>query len=151
MISWYGQELPTSCVSACVRMVLASFGVELPERQVRRMLGHTFLGLSLARAHASLQSQGALTHFHADWNAADLRDALRQKLTPIVGVERHILGHPPASHAVVVVALKSQGVTVLDPFTGPQAQIYSLQTFEMAWQLAGPEALIIELPPNLRP
>lgn len=148
MIAWHSQELPTSCVSACVRMVLQGLSLPLAERQVRQMLGHTVFGLSLKKAHANLTAAGALAHLYNDWNADDLRDALRQKLYPIVGVERHVLGYPPASHAIVLLEIKSRTVNILDPFAGPQAQAHTLTAFELAWHLAGPEALIIESPPQ---
>lgn len=33
MLVWYAQEHPTSCVAACVRMVLTSFGEDWTEVQ----------------------------------------------------------------------------------------------------------------------
>ncbi len=67
---------------------------------------------------------------------------------PIVGVERHLLGHPPASHAIVLVQITSRAVHVLDPVEGPQPQRYGREAFVLAWQMAGHEALVVEAPPS---
>ena len=66
---------------------------------------------------------------------------------PIVGVERHLLGHPPASHAIVVLQITSRTIHVLDPVAGPQPQRSGREAFVLAWQMAGREALVIEAPP----
>ena len=34
MLTWFAQEQPTSCVAACVRMVLTGFGVVWTEQQI---------------------------------------------------------------------------------------------------------------------
>jgi hypothetical protein len=100
-------------------------------------------------AQAQLSLTGAGVELNDDWSLDDLRDALRQGLYPIIGIERQILGHSPARHAVVLVSVSSQGVKALDPYDGPRPQEYSLQAFERAWSLAGKEALLIVSPPKL--
>ena len=35
MLTWFPQEISSSCVSACTRIVLTSFGVTVSEEQVR--------------------------------------------------------------------------------------------------------------------
>lgn len=81
-----------------------------------------------------------------DWSVDDLREAMLQNRYPIVGVERHPLGYPPASHAVVLVRVTSRQVNILDPLDGPATKPYGTNTFDLAWQLAGREALIIKAP-----
>jgi ABC-type bacteriocin/lantibiotic exporter with double-glycine peptidase domain len=147
MLTWFAQELSSSCVSACVRIVLTAFGVTASEEQVRQLLRHDKLGLSLAAAQAQLAQAGTAAFFHDDWSLADLRDALRRGYYPIVGVERHLLGYPPASHAVVLTGLSSKGVEILDPMNGPQVRTFGLPAFEQAWALADREALVIQTPP----
>lgn len=147
MLSWFAQELSSSCVSACVRIVLTAFGVTVSEEQVRRLLHHDKFGLSLATAQSRLDEAGAISFFHDDWSLDDLRDELRQGNYPIVGVERHLLGYPSASHAIVLVGLSSNGVEVLDPMNGPQVRTFGLSAFEQAWVLADRELLIIQTPP----
>jgi hypothetical protein len=147
MLTWYAQEQPTSCVAACVRIVLTGFGVVWTEGQVRSILGHPRLGITLTAAHVRLVHAGACVVLHEDWGFDDLREALRRGRYPIVGVERHLLGHTPASHAIVVVQITSRTVHGLDPVEGPQPQRYGREAFVLAWQMAGREALVMEAPP----
>ncbi|GEM_PF-1132790 len=143
---WYAQQNPSSCVAACVRMVLTTFNEFWTEAEVLELLGRPKIGITLWLAAQRL-AQGGTISFHADWNLYDLRDTLRKKVYPIVGAQRQFLGYPPASHAVVLVSLTSKRVGVLDPLIGPQIQYYNVKTFETAWKMAGPDALIIETPP----
>ncbi|HEY5864116.1 MAG TPA: papain-like cysteine protease family protein [Candidatus Tectomicrobia bacterium] len=147
MLTWYAQEQPTSCVAACVRMVLTGFEVVWTEGQVRTLLGRPRLGITFTAAHARLVHAGARVALHADWGLDDLRETLQRGHSPIVGVERHLLGYPPASHAIVVVQITSRAVQALDPLEGPRPQRYGRDTFLLAWQAAGHEALVVEVPP----
>lgn len=54
MLSWYAQEHPTSCVAACVRMVLSGFQINQTEAQIRNILGRPRLGITLMAAAACL-------------------------------------------------------------------------------------------------
>ena len=112
MLTWFAQELASSCVAACVRMTLAGLGDSRDEAQVRQLIGYTRLGVSLAAAQARLVEAGATAEWHDDWNLSDLRDAVRASHFPIVGVERHPLGYPRAFHAVVVAQITSATLTL---------------------------------------
>src|SRR5262245_18529473 len=147
MLTWFAQEQPTSCVAACVRMVLTGFGVVWTETQIRTILGRPRLDITLTAAHTRLAHTGARVTLHEDWSLDDLREALGRGRYPIVGVERHLLGHPPASHAIVVGQITSHPVHVLDPVEGPQPQRSGREAFVLAWQMAGREALVVEAPP----
>ena len=68
MLTWYAQELPSSCVAACVRMVFGALGQPLAELPVRRLLGHTALGVSLAVAHTRLAQADADAAWHDAWS-----------------------------------------------------------------------------------
>jgi ABC-type bacteriocin/lantibiotic exporter with double-glycine peptidase domain len=148
MLTWHAQEDPTSCVAACVRMVLTDFGTDWSEARIRGLLGRPRLGITLTAAQARLVAGGARAVLHQDWSLDDLREALGHGHHPIVGVERHLLGYPPASHAIVLVRITSRGVQTLDPLDGPQLQHYGLPAFELAWNLSGQEALVLEAPPK---
>lgn len=147
MLTWYGQELSTSCVAACIRMVLTGFSQILTEAQIRQMVGASKLGISLAAAAAHLNQHGAVSQVYDDWNLDDLRDAIREGQFPIVGVERQVLGYAPASHAVIVMKIAITGVEILDPLDGPQVKQFGAVAFQQAWNNAGQEALIIKAPP----
>ncbi|MCG3162651.1 MAG: hypothetical protein JMDDDDMK_03945 [Acidobacteria bacterium] len=147
MLIWHAQELQSSCVAACVRMALGALGSQMPEDQVRRLIGHTSLGVSLGAAQVKLVEAGAMAQFHDDWNLDDLRDALRAGRHPIVGVERHLLGYPRAFHSIVLIEITSAAITTLDPLDGPEPCSYGITAFTAAWETAGREALVVEMPP----
>jgi ABC-type bacteriocin/lantibiotic exporter with double-glycine peptidase domain len=148
MITWFAQELFSSCVAACVRMALKALGDEREEAQIRALLSHSRFGVALAAAQTKFVAAGATAEWHTDWNLTDIRDAVRAEQYPIVGVERHLLGHPRAFHAVVVVQVTSTTVAVLDPLDGPTPRQYGVAAFTEAWELAGREVLLIEAPPT---
>jgi hypothetical protein len=129
-------------------MILSGFVESWTEAQVRQVLGRPRLGVTLSEARRCLVQAGAIALLYDDWSLDDLRDSLAQGQYPIVGIERHPLGYPPASHAVVLVSLTSRHVKVLDPLDGPQAKQYGLRAFLLAWKLSGREALVITAPPR---
>lgn len=138
MLTWFAQELASSCVAACVRMVLDGLGESREEVQVRQLIGYTRLGVSLAVAQRRLAEAGAIAEWHMDWSLTDLRDALRTGHFPIVGVERHPLGYPRAFHAIVLVNITSANVEALDPLDGPAPCRYGLAALPKPgnWQAA---------------
>ena len=148
MLTWFAQELLSSCVAACVRLVINALGDSRDEALVRALIGHSRFGVALAAAQTKLVEAGATTEWHTDWNLTDLRDAVRTGQYPIVGVERHLLGYPRAFHAIVIVQITSTTVEVLDPLDGPAPRQYGLAAFTEAWDLAGREVLLIEVPPT---
>jgi hypothetical protein len=128
-------------------MVLNGLSDNRDEAQVRQLIGHARIGVSLAAAHTRLAEAGAMAEWHTVWSLTDLRDAVRAVHFPIVGVERHLLGYPRAFHAVVVVQITSATGASLDPLDGPDPCRYGIAAFTEAWELAGREALLIETPP----
>ena len=142
-LTWFEQETPTSCVVACVRMVLSGFGQNFSEIELRELLGNPILGLMLSNARRKLNERGGQTELDDELNLEDLRDLTRQNIYPIVGVERHILGFQSASHAVVVVEVTSNYVSILDPLENETLHLFKRKTFETAWLLSGKEALLI--------
>jgi ABC-type bacteriocin/lantibiotic exporter with double-glycine peptidase domain len=143
MIVWCAQEHPSACVAACLRMVLTSLGQHHSESELRHVLGNPRFGITLTQAAQRLRSVGAMTQWHADWGLDDVRDSLRDGAYPIVGIERRFLGHPSATHAVVITAVQSGEVAMLDPLVGPAPQMCHVATFAAAWRSAGQEVLVL--------
>ena len=125
-------------------MVLSDLGQFLTEIEIRHLLGNPRFGLTLGNAVIRLIEANAIVEHHSDWGLDDLRDSLNQGNYPIVGVERRFFGYASAAHAVVLTAIRSSEVVVLDPLLGPELQIYQLTTFERAWKSAGQETLILQ-------
>lgn len=79
------------------------------------VIGQSRLGLiTLQTASAGLSQAGAKAVVHEDWSLDDLCDALRARDFPLVGVERHPLGHSPVFHAIVVAGITSEAVEVFN-------------------------------------
>ena len=146
MIQWFAQEHPASCVAACLRMVLSSFGTPGTEEEIRRRLGNPRYGLTLEEAAAKLSEGGAVAEWRPDWGLDDLRDCVRDGNYPIVGVERRYFGHPSAAHAVVIVDVQATEIEMLDPLLGPDPRVTLIDTFAAAWRNAGQEVLILTTP-----
>ena len=146
MINWFPQQQRATCVAACVRMVLTGFGQTLTEQQVCQMLRLSPAGTTLPKAYWQLRRRNVVVGLHEDWNLIDLRDCLRAGWYPIVGIERRLLGHPDASHAIVLVKVSSQMVKAFDPLGTVQAETIGIETFEQAWQSAGHQSLVIQSP-----
>ena len=127
-------------------MVLTSFGQHHAEGDIRRLLGNPRFGITLTQAAQRLQAVGAVAQWHADWGLDDVRSCLRDGAYPIVGIERRFFGHPSATHAVVITAVQSMTVEMLDPLVGPAPQISHITTFGVAWQSVGQEALVLLRP-----
>lgn len=49
-LAWFRQETPTSCIAACVRIVLSGFGDSRSESELRDLLGNPILGSTLTVA-----------------------------------------------------------------------------------------------------
>lgn len=142
-LKWFAQENENTCVAACVRMVLEGLGHPFTEKEILKVLGRPRLGITLKQAQLLLSNAGITAEIDADLNLEDIRDYTRKNIFPIVGVERHVLGYLPASHAVVTSKVTSQSVEIFDPYESEYPKVFSLGTFESAWQLSGKEALII--------
>ena len=63
MLTWFAQEFFSSCVAACVRMVLNGLGDHRDEAEVRELIGYSRLGVSLARAQARLSEAGGRRNY----------------------------------------------------------------------------------------
>lgn len=146
MIIWYSQERETSCVAACIRMVLSDFGQQLAEKQIRKALSNPLFGITLAEAQQRLERAGVSAAFHEDWGLTDLRDCLRSGFHPIVGLERRFFGHTDSSHAIVLLAVDGSFITAFDPLGNSQPETIRTRTFEIAWDSAGRQALVIKSP-----
>ena len=85
MLTWFAQEFDSSCVAACVRMVLNGLGDSRDEAQVRQLIGYTPLGVSLAQAQARLDDPSPRSYsvaaFTGAWEEAG-REALLIEAPP---------------------------------------------------------------------
>lgn len=116
-------------------MVMATYGMRLSERELRRRTGwQEQFGTSSTAIVETAKSLGFVNSRETfGLRLYDLRDALRAGTFPIVGIGLEPYGHR-GQHAQVVVRVTSRGVSVHDPLLGRLTP--NLLTFEAAWQLA---------------
>jgi predicted double-glycine peptidase len=124
-------------------MVLAAYGLEFEEFFLRKQCQWTptYSVLSsdvVAAAHAL-----GFTRSREDYDLRlhDLRDAIRNGVFPIVGVDFSAYGRS-GQHAQVIASVSSRGVTIQDPWQGQF--VSNLFTFEEAWGAADYLTILIE-------
>lgn len=129
----YKQEAGYSCAPACLRMVLAYFGIFETEERLIELSdcmpdGTRPLGLIDAARNYGFKETRKYNQLSLD----DLKYIIEQKLYPIVyvGVCLSPLSRPE-KHAMVVVAIDEDRVEVLDPLRGDI--VFSHEEFESEW------------------
>jgi ABC-type bacteriocin/lantibiotic exporter with double-glycine peptidase domain len=140
---FYAQERDSSCLAACLPMVLAAYGSVHSEERLRDLCGWTPRGsISSTAAVAAARALGFI-HSRQDYGLRlhDLRDALRSGLFPIVGIDLRAYGLS-GQHAQVVVSLTSRIVRANDPLMGQLTT--GLLVFEQAWSESEFLTIIIE-------
>jgi ABC-type bacteriocin/lantibiotic exporter with double-glycine peptidase domain len=111
----FSQELPTSCVAACVRMVLTGLGHPLTEVDIRDRCGQLTLGMRLNQVAKGLSDLPVAVAYELEWSLDDLVDAVRAGTNPVVGIDLRPVEGIFACHAVVIVGISDQHVLVHDP------------------------------------
>jgi ABC-type bacteriocin/lantibiotic exporter with double-glycine peptidase domain len=130
--SYFLQETPYSCVPACLRMVLGSFGISKTEEELRALCDCTIWGTRSENAIDGLRKLGFTRTEKQNLDFHLLGEQLEMGRYPIVfvGVRFRPDTHPE-KHAVIVVKIGENGVEVLDPLRGEI--ILSHEEFEAEW------------------
>ena len=152
----YGQEKPKTCALACLRMVLAKFGVHVPEHtleaqaimepggtrieELERLarlyhLSAEIHEIKLGDLHSVL-SQGKLAIAYIDRAIFDLSPRLRA---------RHSLRHAKI-HTVVPTQISAGRISFHDPL-GPRITRRSLKLFQQAYAKLGNHCVVCSKPP----
>jgi len=113
-------------------MVLAAYDMVLSERPLRELCDWTPQGsVSSSSVVAAARALGFIhTREDEGLRLHDLRDALRARVFPIVGIDLRAYGRF-GLHAQVVVSVTTRGVRVYDPLMGEF--LTRLLVFEEAW------------------
>ena len=127
------QELPSSCVAACVRMVLAHYGRTCSEDELRQHLGSGPHG-TRARNLFLLESLG----FDVDLETSTLPQlgaALASGLPPIVFLDTSHLDYWTirCDHVAVLVGLDLTAALLNDPYFDTAPRQTTLSGFLSAW------------------
>lgn len=143
MLPLFAQELTTSCIAACVRMVLADLGLSLTEAEIRHRCGHSKVGMRLNEVPGGLKDLPVAVAYETEWGIDDLIEAVHIGLKPVVGIDLRAVDGIFAFHAIVLAGITAYEVSVHDPqyMEGPRS--ISIDTFGLAWFGADAEAVII--------
>lgn len=131
------QETPYSCMPACLRMVMASFGIFVEEDELRNRAYTTLWGTSIMDAPRCAMQYGFQAHVERG-NAQLLQDWLTEGLLPIFVIRLK----PYGKHAIVIERFDQDEITFADPVDG-QRHADSAQAILGVWQDADGEVLLI--------
>jgi ABC-type bacteriocin/lantibiotic exporter with double-glycine peptidase domain len=129
----FKQELPFSCLAACVRLVLAYYGRTCSEDEVRRLLSTGPQGTT-ARAILRVATLGFDVQLRFT-NLGELNAALSAGSPPVVFVNTGDLDYwsIDCAHVLVVVGMDVTSLSVNDPHLDSAPQQTSLSGFHQAW------------------
>lgn len=125
---FFPQQTNYSCAVACLRMVLAAFGIERTEEELYLICDCGTEGADALKLVDAARQLGFAGTRKYNLTIDELAAELAQGKHPIVYVQTLLTGAPAATkHAFVVINISQQAVTVLDPWEGerkiPAAQL----------------------------
>ncbi len=133
----FRQELESSCVAACARMVLAHYGDLRTEAELRSLLGTQSTG---TRAGNLMRLSGpAFEVYLRPSNLVELKQVLAANHPPIVFLKTAALEYWSMDifHTAVLVGLEPTIVALNDPYFETAPQTAALTSFEKAWAETG--------------
>jgi ABC-type bacteriocin/lantibiotic exporter with double-glycine peptidase domain len=140
---FHAQEKASSCLPACLRMVLSAYGVEVSENDLRKACGWDPLLSTSSTAVVTAAGQMGFTRSREGYGLRlyDLRDLLRRGVFPILSIQLQPYGLI-GNHAQVVVSITAGHIEVYDPLLGPMRTQH--RTLDEAWKLGGYLTILIE-------
>lgn len=139
---FYKQETLHSCVPACLRMVLAGFGLKITEAELRRVCDTTPLGTNALKAVDCARLLGFVQTAKHTLTVEELTVLTAGGVHPIIFVSLLPIDGFRDTHALVVIEVSERDVAVYDPLAGERR--LSLPAFNAAWAMRHNLAIIIE-------
>lgn len=131
---FFYQQTEHSCAVACLRMVLATFGIEQTEEELSLFCDCGIRGTDALKLVDAARQLGLTGTRKFNLTMGELIAELGHGKHPIVYAQTQIKGVQfPTKHAFVVLDISPDMVTVLDPWEG-ERQITRTR-FEHDWQL----------------
>lgn len=150
MLQFYAQARPESCVPACVRIVLSGASIILPEGEIYVGCETDIDGTLPGKTVAYIESLGLKATSPRLDSISTLETCINSDAShPIVFVNLSVLLGINVIHAVVVesIDIEDESISVLDPSFPPTGhRQWSLTLFNLAWQAARRQTILIELP-----
>jgi len=133
MLTFYQQETDVSCLPACLRMVLDAYGCQQTEPALRKLCDTTFLGSDALKAVDAAKQLGFHNTLKTNLKMVDLKVQLNLGIYPIVFVNMRPITGQDAPHTLVVVAINTNTIDILDPEQGPGS--LDMNLFISIWAL----------------
>ena len=127
---------------ACLRMVLAGFGVEITEAELRRACDTTPLGTDALKAVDCARWLGFAQTAKHTLTVEALATLAASSVHPIAFVSLLPIDGFRDTHALVIIEVSENAVVVYDPLAGERR--LPLPTFNAAWAMRHNLAIIIE-------
>ena len=128
---FHKQETLYSCVPACLRMVLGSFGVDIAESALRTRCDCAPYGTDALMAVDAARALGFIKTAKYTLSLEELQTVVKGGHHPIVFVDLNPLDGLDAIHAMVVIDVSEQEIVVMDPLQGERR--FLLYVFTAAW------------------
>ena len=123
-------------------MVLAGFGLEATEAELRRACDTTPLGTDALKAVDCVRSLGFARAAKHTLTVEELAALTAGGIHPITFVSLLPIDGPRDTHALVVIEVSQSVVVVYDPLAGERR--LPLPTFHAAWAMRHNLAIIVE-------
>ena len=147
-VPYFAQERPESCVPACLRMILAYYGLVRTETELSTCCETDVDGTLPSASVRCAQSLG----FDATAPRLSNLDALKahmeaEYVLPVVFINLSPLLGINVTHAVVVDIIEPQTsqIHVIDPAYPPTGRrVFTLSLFEIGWRLARHQTILVK-------
>jgi len=139
----FKQEKNSTCLPACLRIVLHHFGTDLPEETLAQACKTNKEGTSIEEAAKAVRFWDFDAIEFEEASLFDLVDHLMKGRPVIVALDVTQMPYGDSDlHAVVVCGLEENEVKYIDPGYGKEMSL-DLMTFFNAWHSLGRHGLVI--------
>ena len=129
IVPCYRQEFWYSCFATCVKMILEYYGIRKSERDLRVLLKTTpRFGTFWPIPAKEIKHIGFELIWKKFWSLEEISSIIRQSIPIIVGVQGKT---DIDKHAVVLLEVSEENVTVADPDNGELVKIRMTKFLEM--------------------
>ncbi len=112
-------------------MVFSGFGLDISEADLRHLCDCTFLGTDALKAVDAARQLGFTATSKHNLLPTDLEDILNDGDYPIVYIDLRPIDNVGGQHALVVISIDANFVSVLDPLSGER--LLRRDHFLLAW------------------
>lgn len=139
-LRFHRQEKVYSCAVACLKMIMAYFGKNIGEGELRKLCNTTEQGTFADDIVLCAKKLG----FKAEkkyLSINEMRELVRKNIFPIIYVNTYFLNNVFATHAIVVEEFMDDEVVIIDPLEG--RRVLPIELVEKIWDICNNLAILI--------